>query len=121
MTCPDRDLLLYAHNALPPLPRWIVSRHLARCARCQSRLADFTAVSSAIASAVRDPGMPKWDVKNHPSPTSWNGPALWIAVVLTAVIAGFIVSSIHSRQANVAAPPVRSLPCRPDLPNDRCR
>lgn len=122
MTCPDRDLLLYAHNALSPLSRWIVSLHLARCPRCRGRLADFAAASSAIASAVRDPGMPNWDPKNLPSPPSpWRAPALWIAVVLIAVVAVSIVSVVRAYRANIAAPPVPSIPCRPDLPNDRCR
>ena len=112
----DLDLLLLAHRALPPVPAVLTRLHLARCADCRRRLDDLRAASHALAAAVRDPGMPRWSPPARPA-------ASVAALLLAAVLLGtvLVTLAIHGPRRTPAPAPTVGGPCRPDLPNDRCR
>jgi len=56
---PDQDLLLLAHRSLDPVHAFTIRLHVSRCDSCRKRLAEFTSISTAAASALRV-GMPAW-------------------------------------------------------------
>ena len=55
----DQDLLLLAHNSLSPLKAIAAQMHLARCADCKRRYAEFGVVTTAAAAAFRG-SLPSW-------------------------------------------------------------
>lgn len=122
---PEQDLLLLAHNQLSPLRRLAAERHLNRCEECRGRLARLTAVSHQIAAALRPAGLPAW----KPASSGRVGilpftPATLVLVAaLVLVLASAVVVTAHIRAKDAHARPVGVVfgPCRPDLPNSRCR
>ena len=118
----DPDLLLLAHGALPPWKAALTRGHLARCGDCRRRLTQFQSVSSGFAGAIRGPASSRW---SPPGPSAFR-PPLWLlaAMLLTTlflvVLGTLAVRGLHPAPAG-SRPPTAAVPCRPDLPSDRCR
>lgn len=128
MTCPinDQNLLLLAHNALGPISRLRVLWHLRRCPDCQANLRRFENVSQKIAGALRPAGLAPW----KPSSAGVTGlspikPAtLLLLAALVAVLFTMVVvvgSHLRPHQSAPGGISGKTGPCRPDLPNSRCR
>ncbi len=117
----DESLLLLAHGALD-FPTALSTRlHLLTCRECRLRFEHLRLTSIQIAGAIRSPDMPRW------APTSVSRmPSTMIAIlILTAIILiGIATEVVTSKLGSVHRPantaPI-SLPCKPGLPNDKCR
>ena len=128
MTCTERkpDLLLLAHGELLLLPRLRLENHLRRCPACREYVHEMTRVSSLISDAARAPGQPSWQ-GSQGSTLSVTGPVWLAAIVLILVlvisISLFVRLSSHHENGGSVLPQSApgDLPCRPDLPNGRCR
>ena len=129
MTCPSReqDLLFFAHNALGPISRLRVVWHLQRCSGCQARLGQLQSVSQQIAGAIRPAGLAAW----APPPSAGGIGALPIklsalilltALVLVLLTTAMVVGSHRLPQKGSPSNTSHTFgPCRPGLPNSRCR
>ncbi len=119
----DQDLLLFAHHELGPVRRALTSLHLRRCPRCQERSARLSHISDVLADTLRPRSQPPraWR-QGTPAlrqPSSMTG--VWIvAVLLASLTAAALVSAVRHVRAPVVSQRL-SVPCRPDLPSDRCR
>ena len=59
MKHPDQaTLALHAGGDLRPFARWMTRRHLAKCERCRTELAEFQAVRAALPDLAGIPGIP---------------------------------------------------------------
>lgn len=121
----DQNLLLLTQGELCGFARWRVRAHLRRCAACRERHAALARASHLVAGAIREP---------HREPMPWMAPgvppatrratalaarpALALLVVLLFLFSAAAVA-LRLRARSAAAPV--AVPCRPDLPNDRCR
>ena len=121
MIHPDRDpdLLLLAHGALPPLRAMQTRLHLRRCADCRHRFSDLRAASSALAAAVRGPGLPRWSLPVLVPDGAVI--ALWTLLAATVLFSLFLVVLNVRGHHQALASPRSGGPCHPDLPSDRCR
>ena len=121
MTHPERDadILMLAHGALSPLVSLRTRWHLMRCDSCRRRLRQFQLVSASMANEIRDPKMPRWSVPlAKPHLSLINAALLTVAIFIVLVIGTL---AVHKLQHPPVLPvPIRSAPCRPDLPSDRC-
>ena len=125
MTHPDRDLLLLAHGALSPVRAALVRLHVWGCPACRARLTQFSATSQGFAVALRPPHLPAW----VPATLAVTVAPLVLWLVAALVLVGVIGTTlaVQSRPAPRAScgvhptPPSAAPPCRPDLPNDKCR
>jgi hypothetical protein len=122
----DQDLLLFAHNALGPISRLRVLWHLRGCPDCQARVGKFRSVSQQIAGALRPSGLPAWKPAGMAGGIglSLTKPAiLLVATLMVLLLTATLIVGARARM-HVGAP-VRTGgsvgPCRPDLPNSRCR
>jgi len=117
----DSDLLLFAHGSLSPLRAVLTRWHLARCPHCRRRLNQFQAVSHDLADVIRGPQTPRWSFPTAGAvlgvATAW----MLAAVVLLVVLLGTLAVRQHQRVPSGTSTPVGAVPCRPDLPSDRCR
>lgn len=121
MTHPERDpdLLLFAHGALQPMQAAFIRWHLIHCSDCRRRLNEFQAASHSLAVSIRDPRMPGW---SRPAPDI--GTSVLVAWLLGITILLGLLGTLavqSRRHVPRSSSPTVSMPCRPDLPNDRCR
>jgi anti-sigma factor RsiW len=116
----ESDLLLHGLGELPFWRSWRVSLHLTGCADCRQRAAGVAAVAAKMARALKPVGgaarLPR------PAVTVAQG---WLAVacVVLAVVglllgARFVSSRVGGSQPSASQ---QDIPCRPDLPSDKCR
>jgi len=121
MTHPERDsnLQLLAHGALPPFTALALRLHLLTCASCRERLQQLQAVSTSFADAIRGPQMPRW---SPPASGAAFGllPLSLIAVGLVLILLFGMLAVRSFHPAPLRSKPIISVPCRPDLPSDRC-
>ncbi len=123
MTHPERDqdLLLLAHGALSPLQTALTRRHLAHCPDCRQRLNQFQATSHGLAGAIRGGQLPRWSFPA--AGASLGVAAAWLLAlaVLVVLLVGTLAVRQHLHTPGALPVPAGSVPCRPDLPSDRCR
>ena len=109
---------MYGLGELPYWRSWSVSLHLRRCAACRERQKSLKRASSAMAVALRPPvGGPR---AGKPPVSALHG-WLTIAAIVTFLAATFFtaryVAVAYWRSHTLR----EDIPCRPDLPNDKCR
>ena len=124
----DRDLLMLAHEQLPPLPRLATQVHVVLCPRCRTRLTRMEGASRLLADTIRGRDMHRWRL---PTPrgalaaarvTTARLAALVVLLVLATVIAAHTVSMGHHHLVDLDTRPTAAAGgCRPDLPSDKCR
>ena len=114
----DEDLLLMSHHALPFWRHILIRIHLCICTSCRLRQERLAQISRLLAGAIREPSDMAW--QSSISLTFKTLPLLLTsAVLLLALCFTLFWNHLH-----VQPPPgnhALSAPCRPDLPNDRCR
>lgn len=115
----EPDLLLHGLGELRFWRSWLISVHVARCARCRRTQESLLSASGRLAAALAPPGGAARMAR--PAVSVAQG---WIAVAcIAALIAGLLlvggVRAARMRSHGTAAG--QDIPCRPDLPNDQCR
>lgn len=151
MNCMDRDqdLLLFVHGELKTMRRRALQRHLRNCPMCRERHSQFATASRQVAAAVRGSRAPQWPgrIGRGISKSGWRLASLTALLIASGIglVAELLIASgigpaaglqaargsgpdaggmrIHaaSRAAHPVCAEIRPMPCRPDLPNDRCR
>jgi hypothetical protein len=122
MSCAEREpnLLLHGLGELPFWQSWLLSLHVERCGRCRAAQAKLLTASGRMAATLRPAGGPIRAAR--PAVTvaqGWLGMAALAIVVAGLLILGGIAVGRYGRGPAPAAQ--QDIPCRPDLPNDKCR
>lgn len=124
----DQDLLMMAHGELSWSARLRLTVHLLHCVNCRERYAQFVAVSSALARAIRDPAPLSSPGRRNPLLPKGAG-VPWLSLIALGVLLillGWIAVQtagrlIHGNYADSSLHNRSDVGCRPDLPNDHCR
>jgi hypothetical protein len=123
MTCSDReqDLLLQGVGELTLWQSLLLSLHTSRCERCRGTQARFLAASGRMAEALKPPGGSARIVRRAaPALLSWFVVACVAAAIGLLIVAGTAVAIRYGTSWGVGSTKPE-VPCRPDLPNDKCR
>lgn len=117
----ESDLLLHGLGELSFWRSWLVSLHLAHCSGCRRKAAELAALSGRMARALRPAGGAARPPK--PAVTVAQG---WLAVAcIVLVVAGLILgvrfAALRMSGSSPSAAAQQDIPCRPDLPSDKCR
>lgn len=124
----EQDILLFAHNALGPVSRLRVSWHLRRCPACRARLGQAQNVSQTIANVLRPPGLAAWKPPRSVGLIGLSPVNPVPLLLLTALVVVLVATAVvvvdghrHAREAAAGSRIGHAGPCRPDLPNSKCR
>lgn len=92
---------------------------------CRERHSQFATASRQVAAAVRGSRAPLWPhrIGQGISKSGWRLTSLTALLIVSGI--GLAAGEMRIHAASRAAHPVcgeaRPIPCRPDLPSDRCR
>ena len=117
----DSDLLLLVHGELSPAKEIITRWHVAGCLECRQRMARFQSVSQTLGVAIRGRQLPR---RFYPATQVWLGvPRVWLlaAAAVIVLVFGTLSVMVHTPAFQRSSRPAANIPCRPDLPSDKCR